>query len=491
MISRVVSAVKADGKFQKIVIETAKTTTSLPRIAIIGLPRSEVKESKERILSAFKQSGVVLPRAKVTINLQPVNVPKKGSSLDLALAISLLQVHNLIPHTNLAAVGELSLNGQILPVNGQFGLLESAAQKVDYVWSSCLGREKSSLEKEFSWLKKVHEAADLKSVITLSTGGSVESASASFLKNNSVNEIGESENKLDQLENLPKWFSASLLKTIELILVGGHHCLLFGSPGVGKSFSQTVIEYLKPELLLIERWFRAKNLQPESISNLRPYLISLRPRQKDLMLRQSKNSVSASWLDRANQGLLFLDEIIIFKKDFLELLSYLIDHNRQNNRFTCLATANPCPCGFYGYSQCRCTPEDIKRHFKNLPGNLLDRFPVHWRTSDQDLRSMSLVHWQTSRRKIQLARQRQGQRHKDGLPLYTSLYSWEDIAQTLKKQSQPRRLIPPRDQLKTSWRETLRLYQIAISLADLDNKEVGQNHLEMAQMFCGNRVEGH
>lgn len=75
-------------------------------------------------------------------------------------------------------------------------------------------------------VEKVHEAADLKSVITLSTGGSVESASASFLKNNSVNEIGESENKLDQLENLPKWFSASLLKTIELILVGGHHCLL-------------------------------------------------------------------------------------------------------------------------------------------------------------------------------------------------------------------------------------------------------------------------
>ena len=485
MIAKVWTAKFGVKSSDKITIEIAKTSTSLPRISLLGIPASEAIASKERVLTACRQAGIRFPHAKITINLHSQAKIAKSSGLEFAIAVGLMQIHDLIPKDKYQVLGGLSLDGNIEPVEGHYSALQSLAENSKLpVWVS---PTYLPVDCQAAWSRNLRIVNDITEFLACATGKQ-KPTKFSF---------GGYELMSPKYEQLPQMVSPGLANCLQLVLSGGHHCLLLGAPGVGKTHAKLILSALMPALSPASALQRQLTLNISNWSPENQRLMAPAPSITRTALLGSQHQ--RGLIDSLTHSILFLDELPSWRRECLASLRPLLDPDRlsaqlekndyalsdeeSNNNFCCVATANPCPCGFWGLPQCQCTPADVERYLQRFSGALRDRFDITWRVSDLDSQLFKHEDWQNYYQAILAARQRQRERIKNGFPTYARLYSWPQL-----RSLAPKKLINywERQKRQISWRKLLQQTRVACTIADLQNDQLDQSHYELAGMYVQN-----
>lgn len=390
MFARILSA-SLFGIEGRIVQVEVDVIDGFPGLNMVGFLSSEVKEAKDRVRSALRNSNYKLPAKHYTINLTPANVKKSGSYFDVAIGVALLTGLKLLKHTeveNILFVGELSLSGRLSPVNGILSIVESA--KKANIKTMIIPDEN---KKEASYIKgiQIYSFQMFSQVID-------------FLKNphnyeaiSPVDEIEFTQRAIEpnKESNWEKICGQYPMKRATQIAVAGHHNLLYiGPPGSGKTLMAKSIQEILPALSLKEAILITKIYSAYGLISHKDPVIKKRPFRKPHHTISAKSlvgnfkSYTVNELMLANGGVLFLDELSEFNKNTLESLRQPLEQNKmqflsQNQQYDCplsiqlIAAMNPCPCGFYpDRNRCNCSIVDIQNHLKSLSQPLLDRIDL-------------------------------------------------------------------------------------------------------------------
>ena len=463
-------------------------SSGMPSWDVVGLPDISIKESKERVKTAIKNSGIELKSRKVIINLSPADIKKEGSIFDLAIAIGILVNMGIIKCENIKEyvfIGELSLNGKINKINGILPMCIEAKK---------LGINKIIIpkenEKEASIVKDIRiiGVKTLNDLIKYLNGDIV-------IKSERINV----EDLLNNTNNYKLDFSEvkgqeNVKRALEIAAVGGHNCIMIGSPGSGKTMMAKRLVTILPELTL-----------DEAMEITKIHSISGELRRDGLMMnrpfRMPHHSVPISTIigggripkpgeiSLAHYGVLFFDELTEFNRSVLESLREPLENrevtiNRLSGKFhyPCnfmfVASMNPCPCGYYGDNEkeCKCTPQERHRYLRKISGPLLDRIDIQIevkRPKFDKLTSKEISETSADiRKRVDKARQIQLKRYKDyGIHSNAELNP-KMIIRFCKLDSKSEELLQKAfEKFKFSARTYERILKVARTVADLDGKD--------------------
>lgn len=461
----------------------------LPRVTVVGLPASAVKESTERVRSAILASGLDFPKQRVTINLAPADVKKDGTAFDLPIALGILAAAGIVPEESLAgvmAVGELSLSGALRDVPGALPLALLARQRG--VRALILPEDCAGQGAVVPGLN-VLSATNLAEVVDWLNGKDT-LKKASFVSEPRPVHHGDLADVRGQ---------ALARRGLEIAAAGGHNLLLIGAPGSGKTMLASRLGGLLPPMTFEEA---IETTRVHSVAGLLPERVGILEQRP---FRNPHHSISPAGLlggaslrpgelSLAHHGVLFLDELPEFSRGTLEQLRSPLERRevviaRSAGAVTlpaaCMlvAAANPCACGFLGHPHkpCRCGEAALRRYRQRLSGPLLDRIdlcvridPVHSEELFCDRRRESSAE---VRERVVAARRAQTERYKS-LPIFNNAMldgpACREAANTTP--AGMRLLRDSMEHLSLSARACDRVLKVARTIADLDG--VGRVDLE-------------
>lgn len=477
---------------------------SLPAIVIVGLPDAAINEARARVRSAIKNSNYTFPDKKVVINLAPADLKKEGTNFDLPIAVGILIEECVIEPEkikNYAFIGELSLDGALRSVTGVLPLV--------------LGLKQAGLKNVIVPAANAKEAA-------LVDGINVYGAETLC---DVVNHFIENPIPVTQVD-VKKYLEKSLdedfiydfkdvkgqrkaKKALEIAAAGGHNMLMSGSPGSGKTLMAKCFASILPPLELSEAIELTKIYSISGLLSNDEPLMTKRPFRAVHHTASSNGIIGGGSnpkpgeITLAHRGVLFLDEMVEFPRNVLEVLRQPLEDNeivisrakhsiRYPAKFILLGAMNPCPCGYLGdrEKQCTCSEYQITRYLAKLSGPLLDRIDLQVEvprlTSDELLKSNANEESSAEiRKRVIRARKIQAERYRDESILTNSELTPKLVKKYCKIDKEGEELFKTAIvKYQLSGRRYDRILKLARTIADLDGSDdIKQQHLMQALQY--------